>query len=96
MDKENLEKMDLYDLIEESRECAEAGFVNFGHNSSEGGVLYLRGGFRTAQETLLAKCFYCQALKHHGELGECPDIECPLYRFMREKRYRRKNKVVYP
>jgi hypothetical protein len=45
---------------------------------------YLRGESLTTGETILARCAYCIHVAQDRTLYDCPDKECPLYRFMSE------------
>jgi hypothetical protein len=91
MKKDNLKKQ-----MEKLRKWDQLDGGNFLYNFMSGYVLFARGKYKTAQETLLAKCFYCQALEHDGEAGDCPNTDCPLLRFMCEKKYKGKDREVYP
>jgi len=96
MNKKDLKELSLKELKEMLREFDKSDYAHFLYNFMSGYVLFSRGKYKTDRERLLAKCFYCQALEHDGEAGDCPDTNCPLFSFMCEKKYKGKDREVYP
>lgn len=66
---------------------------NYQYNSLKGYLLFSKGKFGTARETILAGCYYCQKTK---DIINCSNTVCPLYDFMRKKRYRVDGLKIYP
>lgn len=96
MKKRNLEERSMEEILQKLKKFEESDAGHFLYNFMSGSVLYSRGKYRSAQEILLAKCFYCQALEHDGEAGDCPNTDCPLFRSMCQKKYTGKDREVYP
>ena len=97
MKKNDLSKSSLNEVKEELISWDDSEYLHFRYNSRSGLVLFQRDKFSSAQDTILAKCVHCQIVEHKAKvIGNCPNVDCPLYRFMSRKRYSGKDKIVYP
>lgn len=86
MEKANLEKLSLEELKDLLAKGGESDASRFLCNTLLGYALLEEAEFKTPEETLLAKCFYCQTIEHDGNVGMCPNINCPLLHFMCNER----------
>jgi hypothetical protein len=86
MEKEGISKRDLKLIMKKfGKNLYKLEGNYFEYNIKTGCVLLAKRHFMTTPtEMLLAKCAYCQAIKH--ETTECPDTWCPLYKYMFEKK----------